>query len=178
MFFIMDKKEWWKGHRNAIFSAIISAVIGYFIGFCLDSHIRIQPELEIINNRIDSLAYNLALYHEDANVAIKYVEYNPPSGTPCKVGINNNIKDHFVAVDAENSHGLKPGDIIYLINENERDFSISTKIVFVQIVKDSPKSSADFFLNKAMLKSLNIGPEKLSQGVFTIHYKRHDTRDT
>lgn len=171
MFFIMDIKRWWKRHNDAVFSTLISVVIGYFVGFYMDSHIRIQPELETINNRINCLSDSLGKYRKEANVAIDYVIYTQPSGTPCKVGLNNYVKDHFVAVDAENSHGLKQGDKIYLINENQRDFSISTKIAFVQIVKDSPKSSADFFLNKAMLKSLNIGPEKLSQGVFTIHYK-------
>lgn len=167
----MEKKLWWERHKDAVISTIISVIIGYFLGFYLDSYMNVMPELRAIKENTQCLSDSLAKYRNEANVAIEYVIYNPPIGTPCKVGISNEVKDHFVAVDANNSHGLKQGDKIYLINENDRDFSSFTKIVFVQLVKDSPKSSADFFINKNMLKSLNIGSEKLSQGVFTLHYK-------
>ena len=93
-------------------------------------------------------------------------------GTPCKVGINDQIHDHFVAVSADNCHGLKQGEKIYLINVNESDFSIYTKIAFVQLVNDRPQSSADFFINKKMLNRLNIGADQYSKGIFTIHYKQ------
>lgn len=169
----MDKRKiWWKRHKDAVISTIISVVIGYLLGFYLDSYINVMPELNAIKENTQCLSDSLAKYRNEANVAIEYVIYNSPTGIPCKVGISNEVKDHFVAVDANNSHGLNKGDKIFLINENDRDFCSFTKTVFVQLVKDSPKSSADFFINKNMLKSLNIGPEKLSQGVFTLQYKR------
>ena len=142
------------------------------MGFYLDGFTKIKPTLESINSTTKCISDSLIQYRKEANISIEYVKYNPINGIPCKVGINDNIHDHFVAVSADQSHGLRQGEKIYLINVNESDFSIYTKIAFVQIVTDGPKGSADFYINKKMLKRLSIDQNRFSQGVFTIHYKQ------
>lgn len=167
-----NKRRWWRKYKDIVFSAIVSAAIGYLIGFYLDGFVNLKPTLENIENKTLALSDSIVKYRDEAGVSINYVKYNSVDGTICKIGINDNVHDHFVAVPAENGHGLKQGEKIYLINVNESDFCIYTKIAFVQIVNNSPRSSADFFINKKMLRRLNIGEDKFSEGVFTIHYKQ------
>lgn len=162
----------WDKYIKPTIAYLISGFVGYLLGFYLDGCTNLKHNVNAINNNIKGIADSLSLYRNEANISIDYIKYNSSNGTTCKIGINNKLQDHFVAVSKEKSHGLKQGEKIYLINVNESEFSIYTKIAFVQIMKDSPKSNADFFVNKTMLKRLNIDRGKESQGIFTIYYKQ------
>ncbi|GEM_PF-3387731 len=163
----------WKKWRDIIISTSISAVIGGALGFYLDGFMRINPQIKTLEAKINVLSRSIQEYRKEAEVSIDCITYSSVKGLECKIGINDNVADHFISVTPNNPHKLKQGDKIYLLNENESDLCVYTKVAFVQIVHEvNNESSAEFFMNKKMLKRLGIEGNNLSKGVFILHFKK------
>lgn len=168
-----EKIHKWKKWRDIIVSTSISAIIGGVVGFYFDGFMRINPQIKNLEAKIRELTNSIQEYHKDAEVSIDCITYRSVKGLECKIGINDNVADHFISVTSNNPHNLKQGDKIYLLNENESDLCIYTKVAFVQIVHEvNNESSAEFFMNRKMLKRLGIEGNNLSKGVFVIHFKK------
>ncbi len=144
-------------------SCVASAIIGYLIGFYFDGVTKINPNIQKLGNKMDSLTMH-------TKIAVEHINYYPSDGISCKVGYNAKLEDHIASIATNNIYGLKDGDRIYITYK--KSFGSSSQLVMIQTFENSPESRADFFLNTKIFDELGIKGNSIYQGVFNMYFKK------
>lgn len=124
-------------------TSIGGAIVGYLVGVWGDGYFKVEPQIRILINRIDSLNSTLIDLKEGSDVVKEHIVQKSENGTNCKVGYSVNIQGNVAYVGKNNSLNLKKRDLIQLTYEH--GFKSVSITVIVDVTDDVNDSMADIF---------------------------------
>lgn len=170
--------SWWKRHKDAVFSSMVLAIVGYFIGSYCQEHFEIGPKVEALSIKVSKLDSILSVHTDDARLAIDHIVYNTHDGVECKVGINTGLSDNLVSMSKHMANLLGENEVIFIANRRTDGSCIY--VVPLRITEGSTNNPLDstFYVSENTLRRLGVEDKNPKRkGIYKMSYKRNKKRN-